>query len=88
MQHSRFTVLSTKPKITLSKKLIFGAVSAATVGIVASAGIAAAHPGSGSSSNGASGVVANCKAHYQLLGFKNVGDCVSHMNGHGHGYGG
>lgn len=69
-----------------SNKLILGFAGAIVTTAIGAAGIAAAKadpPTSGTPS-----VVAMCKAQYQQLGFKNIGQCVSHNNGHGHGYGG
>jgi hypothetical protein len=73
-------------RLTVNKLALWftGIISAVVVG---SAGIAAANPTNDNSSNTPS-VVAFCKEHYKQLGFKNVGQCVSHLNGHGHGYGG
>lgn len=54
---------------------------------IGSAGIAAAQTPT-ISDNSSQSFVTFCKTHYQQLGFKNVGQCISHHNGHGHGYGG
>lgn len=63
----------------------FGVIAAAIIG---TAGVVAADPPSGVNSSSTPSVVEFCKMHYKELGFKNVGQCVSHLNGHGHGYGG
>ena len=74
----------------ISNKLILGFAGAIATAVIGTAGIAAAQSTSNKSqtTTGTPNVVAMCKADYQQLGYKNVGDCVSHNNGHGHGYGG
>lgn len=74
----------------IANKLILGFAGAMVTTVVGVAGIAAAAHSTTSSdppTSGTPSVVAMCKARYQQLGYKNVGQCVSHNNGHGHGYG-
>lgn len=76
----------------IANKLALGFAGAIATTVLGVAGIAAAaHNPSNTSpptSGGTPAVVNFCKANYQQLGYKNLGQCVSHLNGHGHGYGG
>lgn len=69
-------------------KLLLGFIGVAAAAVIGTAGVVAAAPSSSNDPLSTPSVVAFCKAHYKQLGFKNVGQCVSHLNGHGHGYGG
>jgi hypothetical protein len=86
MQHTRSPGRPAAARIPFSKKLMFGAASAATVAIVGTAGIAAAAQGSDPKPTSK----ADC-VHFSDFGFKNRGQCVSwvehHVLGHGYGHG-
>lgn len=71
----------------LLNKIILGLVAAFTTATIGSAGIAAAQSPSTGDNNSQS-FVNFCKQNYHQLGYSNLGQCVSHHNGHGHGYGG
>lgn len=88
---SRNKARVTTDETGIANKLILGFAGAMVTTVIGVAGIAAAAHSTTNNDLPASGtpsVVAMCKAQYQQLGFKNVGQCVSHNNGHGHGYGG
>ncbi|HSW80630.1 MAG TPA: hypothetical protein VLG47_07675 [Candidatus Saccharimonadales bacterium] len=70
-----------------TNKLVLGFAGASVAAVVGAAGFAAAAPNP-SNGNGNPAIVAFCKDHFQELGYKNLGQCVSALNqGKGHGYG-
>jgi hypothetical protein len=70
----------------LGSKLVLGGAALAVSAVVGTAGLASAEHAASPLATPA--ITAKCKQDFKQLGFKNVGDCVSHENGHGHGYGG
>lgn len=73
-------------KLLLGNKLVLGGVTVAASALVGTAGMAAAQAHDPASPTPAA--VAKCKQDYKLLGFKNVGQCVSAFEHQLHGYGG
>lgn len=72
-------------------KLTLGFIATVAATMIGSVGIVAAQSPNDNNNNqvsGSSSIAMNCKEHYKQFGFKNVGQCVSHLNGHGYGYGG
>jgi hypothetical protein len=80
---------TTLGKLPLTKRLVMGILGASTVAIIGSAGMAAAATGQSVQPPASK---ADCKMHWQALGFKNQGQCISwwehNVAGHGYGYGG
>lgn len=73
----------------IANRLVLGFIATIAATMIGSAGIAAAQSlNDNDQSSDNSSIVTNCKEHYQQYGFSNVGQCVSHLNHHGHGYGG
>jgi hypothetical protein len=89
MKQSRSDNSSVAAKKQLPKKLLFGVASAATVAIIGTAGMAAAHSAVANTDPKPTSK-ADCKnGGYQTFGFKNQGQCVAYVehNVLGHGYG-
>lgn len=66
--------------------VILSLITAIVTAGIGSVGIAAAQ--SPTTNDNSPSFVTFCKQNYKKLGYSNLGQCVSHHNGHGHGYGG